>query len=348
MVSLSFPIFTPMTHRVSRRLFLQTSTAAVTSLWLNGCNFNNILTGKPTLLANVETTAGWIKSPNNPVLGGSLGTCFDVCLLKEQGIYRMWFSWRPKDSIAYVESADGISWDEPIIALGPDTATQWEDKVSRPIVVKRQNEYHMWYTGQIKGQSRIGYATSHDGRTWTRASSKPVLSPDQEWEKVAVMAPHVNWNQTNGQYDMWYSGGEQYEPDAIGYASSPDGKTWAKHAGNPIFRANEQNDWERYKVAAGQVINDGEWYLMFYIGFYDDQNAFIGLARSRDGLNDWQRHPANPIIRPGLDPDAWDYKGVYKPFAIRENERWLLWYNGRRKNIEQIGLALHEGIDLGF
>jgi len=83
---------------------------------------------------------------------------------------------------------------------------------------------------------------------------------------------------------------------------------------------------------------------MFYIGFYDDQNAFIGLSWSRDGLNDWQRHPANPIIRPGLDPDAWDYKGVYKPFAIRENERWLLWYNGRRKNIEQIGLALHEGL----
>jgi len=128
------------------------------------------LTGKPTLLSNVETTAGWVKSPNNPVLGGSLGTCFDVCLLKEQGIYRMWFSWRPKDSIAYVESADGISWGEPIIALGPDTTTQWEDRVNRPIVVKRQNEYQMWYTGQIKGQSRIGYATSPDGRTWTRAS----------------------------------------------------------------------------------------------------------------------------------------------------------------------------------
>ena len=27
---------------------------------------------------------------------------------------------------------------------------------------------------------------------------------------------------------------------------------------------------------------------------------------------------------------------------------WLLWYNGRKGGVEQIGLALHEGEDLGF
>ena len=40
--------------------------------------------------------AGWTKYENNPVLGGELGTCFDLCIIKEGGIYRMWFSWRPK------------------------------------------------------------------------------------------------------------------------------------------------------------------------------------------------------------------------------------------------------------
>ena len=33
----------------------------------------------------------------------------------------------------------------------------------------------MWYTGQAKGHSSIGYATSHDGVTWKRMSDKPVL-----------------------------------------------------------------------------------------------------------------------------------------------------------------------------
>ena len=57
-----------------------------------------------------KTSAGWHKCENNPVLGGSLGTCFDVALLKEDDRYRMWFSWRPKDSVALTESVDGVQW----------------------------------------------------------------------------------------------------------------------------------------------------------------------------------------------------------------------------------------------
>jgi len=31
-----------------------------------------------------------------------------------------------------------------------------------------------------------------------------------------------------------------------------------------------------------------------------------------------------------------------------ENNRWLLWYNGRHASAEYIGLVIHEGLDLGF
>ena len=44
----------------------------------------------------------------------------------------------------------------------------------------------------------------------------------------------------------------------------------------------------------------------------------------------------------------WDADACYKPFAILDGDRWLLWYNGRRGGTEQIGLATHAGIDLGF
>ena len=66
---------------------------------------------------------------------------------------------------------------------------------------------------------------------------------------------------------------------------------------------------------------------MFYIGFRDEAHAQIGLARSRDGITDWQRHPANPIIRPG--EGQWDHDACYKPYAIFDGQKWLLWYNGR-------------------
>src|SRR3974390_1954485 len=95
-----------------------------------------------------ETAGGWRKYEANPVLGGSLGTCFDVALLREAAKYRMWFSWRPKQSVALVESTDGIHWSQPEIILGPNHSTDWEADINRPVVVHRQDGYHMWYTGQ--------------------------------------------------------------------------------------------------------------------------------------------------------------------------------------------------------
>ena len=295
-----------------------------------------------------EAKAGWGKYEGNPVLGGKLGTCFDVSVLREGNKYGMYFSWRPKGSIALVESGDGIHWDDPKIVLGPRASSGWEDRVNRPTVIKHKGIYHMWYIGQTSEHSWIGYATSSDGLTWERSGDKAVLSPEEPWEGVAVMCPHVVWDDEKQLYRMWYSAGEQYEPNAIGYATSADGLSWTKLGGNPVFSADRDNEWERHKVTGCQVIQDGNWHLMFYIGFRDEHRAQIGVARSGDGVTGWQRHPENPIIGPGKGD--WDGDACYKPFAIyeKEKDRWLLWYNGRLKAVEQIGLAIHEGRNLGF
>jgi predicted GH43/DUF377 family glycosyl hydrolase len=300
---------------------------------------------------DAPTAGGWVKYEKNPVLGGSLGTCFDVSVLREGRTYRMWFSWRPRRSIALTESEDGVKWSEPAIALGPNANSGWEDDVNRPVILKQGGTYHMWYTGQRSagqagGKSRIGYATSPNGQAWKRQSDKPVLSPEAPWEGVAVMCPHVLYDDEAKQFRMWYSGGEQFEPNAIGYATSRDGLRWNRYARNPVFHPESKHDWEKERVTACQVVKLGQWHVMFYIGFRDQHHAQIGLARSKDGITDWQRHRANPIIRPGQD--QWDADAVYKPFAIVDGKRWLLWYNGRRGGLEQIGVATHEGQDLGF
>ena len=293
-----------------------------------------------------ETAAGWRKYPSNPVLGGSLGTCFDVSVLREEDHYRMWFSWRPKKSIALVTSKDGFSWSEPSIVLGPNKSSGWEEDINRPVVLKHAGQYRMWYTGQAKGKSWIGHATSEDGKNWKRDSDKPVLSPERPWEREAIMCPHVLYDEKQKIYRMWYSGGEQYEPNAIGYATSEDGRKWIKHEKNPIFRPEAKNAWEKDRVTACQVVKQGDWHVMLYIGFRDRDHAQIGLARSKDGITGWERHSANPIIRAGKG--RWDADAVYKPYAIFDGKRWLLWYNGRKGGTEQIGVALHDGEDLGF
>ncbi len=294
-----------------------------------------------------ETNGGWRKHAGSPVLGDqTTGTCFDLSVLREAGEYRMYFSWRPRKSLALVTGTDGISWSEPRIVLGPNPASGWEADINRPSVVARDGRYLMWYTGQADGRSWIGLATGTDGVTWKRHGERPVLSPELPWEKVAVMCPHVLWDADAGLYKMWYSGGEQYEPDAIGYATSPDGVVWTKHPANPVFREEPANPWESRKVTACQVDRRDGWYLMFYIGFEDIDTARIGIARSRDGITGWQRSRTNPIIAP--TEGAWDGDACYKPFAVWDGSRWLLWYNGRRQAPEYIGLAIHEGKDLGF
>ena len=251
-----------------------------------------------------------------------------------------------KASVALVESADGFHWSKPVIVLGPNKASGWEDDINRPVVIKEGGLYRMWYTGQTGGQSAIGYATSADGVEWKRMSDQPVLHAEQHWEKVAVMCPDVLWDSHERLYKMWYSGGEQYEPDAIGFATSPDGMVWSKRDKNPIFKSDPAIPWEKDKVTACQVIRDGNWYVMFYIGFRDRDHAQIGIARSKDGVTRWQRLPANPIISPSAG--QWDADACYKPFAIFDGAKWLLWYNGRHADREQIGVAIHEGRDLGF
>lgn len=326
--------------------------------WLGAAGVSAFADRKGTpALATRETAAGWQKYRGNPVLGGEYGTCFDICVIQDNGTFRMWVSWRPKKSIALSESSDGIRWSAPRIVLAPNPASGWEDDINRPAVFRRADGYHMWYTGQTwsptpsregrqDGNSAIGYATSSDGVNWTRRTSQPALSPQLPWEDVAVMCPDVLWDEKNGQWRMWYSGGAQYEPNAIGHATSKDGTNWVKDPGNPIFRPDARFDWEKQRVAGMQVIPHGDWFYAFYIGYRDIDHAQIGLARSRDGLHHWERCPSNPIIR--AIGDGFDADACYKPYAVYSNGKWMLWYNGRNVHLEQIGLATHDGPSLGF
>jgi len=292
-----------------------------------------------------ETNAGWVKYPQSPVLGGRFGTIFDISVLKEDSGYIMLSSWRPQKSIALHTSKDGFAWSDPESVLLPDTSLFWQQELNRPGLIKKDGVYHLWFTGQANDKSWIGYATSTDLHHWKQVSDSPVVSATLPWEKTSVMCPAVIWDEQESIYKMWYSGGEDYEPDAIGYATSVDGRHWKKYDRNPVFKSDPQLTWEQAKVTACQVIKESNEYLMFYIGFRDVDYAQIGIARSRNGIDHWERHPVNPVIRPGT---GWDSSAVYKPYTIFDGKQWLLWYNGRNNHLEQIGMATHAGKDLGF
>ena len=319
------------------------------------------------LARTIGCRGGWEKFPGNPVMGTDGDFRFDNHVLRTETGYRMYFSWRKHYAIAVSESADGLSWSEPELVLTPRPETGWEDDVNRPAIVYRDGLYQMWYSGQTAGKefssadwtevyleaaaldqgtSAIGYATSEDGYHWQRRDT-PVLKASAPWEKQSLMCPTVLWDEAQQQYRIWYSGGGWFEPDALGYAESADGVHWTRPYDTPVFGPDPTNIWEEQRVAGPQVLQHDGWYYLFYIGYEDMFKARVCLARSRDGVTGWQRHPENPILSPGL-PGAWDSEAVYKPFAVFDepNDRWLMWFNARTGTTERIGLATHQGADL--
>ena len=294
-----------------------------------------------------ETNGGWKKYEGNPVLGSAdIGTCFDVNVLKIDGEFRMYFSWRPKESLAVCHSRDGIHWDELTIILKPDKSNGWEEIVNRNCVLKVDDVYHLWYTGQARGFSRIGHATSKDGYHFEHSSDLPIMIPEFPWEKLSVMNPYVLFDKSKKIFRMWYAAGETYEPNAIGYAESNDGVAWHKSPLNPIFvQGREFYDKDRIGGCEVKQLPDGR-FVMFYIGYEDIDTARICAAVSENGVTNWRRLASNPIVSPGVG--KWDGDACYKPSVYRdeENKRWLLWYNGRLKGAEYIGLVIHEGLEL--
>ena len=296
-------------------------------------------------------TGGWEVIGDRPVLGPGLGTVNDPFVIREEGRYKMWFSWRKGRVIAYTESRDGLVWDNVQVVLTAVTGSDWEGhEVCRPTVLKTDGMYYMWYTGMMfpteinTARSCIGFATSTDGIVWERRKD-PVLVPEAGWEQIAVCQPHV-LREEDGLFRMWYAAGRQHEPDAVGTAVSRDGIRWEKCPENPVFGPDPEHYWEMGKVSSPFIMKADGWYYLFYQGMDGDLIAGEGLARSRDGIHNWQRHPSNPISA-GKDGN-WDWLGTRKVSLVREQDGYRMWYTGGMREGQAIGVAVHPGFDLGF
>lgn len=225
---------------------------------------------------------------------------------------------------------------DPVLTGGP--AGSWNKHVFMPRVLYNEDSsrYEMWFAASYGPPDwapyRIGSAVSGDGITWTMHPD-PVLSPTPgTWDSNTVTGPVVI--RENGEYKMWYTAGG----GKIGYATSPDGMSWTKHAGNPIFEAGA-DAWEAGGVYTGTVTSVIGGYKMWYSGWTTSfTHESVGCATSADGIL-WQRDTVNnPILEPG-DPGDWDDYGVYLPQILVIDNMHYIWYVGNEGSLEQTGFA---------
>jgi len=235
----------------------------------------------------------WTPYESNPILRTGTGGSWDdnrllnPYVIFNNNAYQMWYSASDGNNyrIGYATSPDGVTWTKyegnPVIDLGAEGS--WDDGVvADPCVYFDGATYHMWYSGGNGSASRIGYASSADGISWTKYEGNPVLDkgPVPDWDYRQVMAPDVLFDGMT--YHMWYTGtvessGWHYR---TGYATSGDGLTWTKYGDNPVLMPDD-GSWDSQWVGYVKVLwddIDSSKFKMWYGGGADDEVAKIGYA----------------------------------------------------------------------
>ena len=83
------------------------------------------------------------------------------CVLKEDGIYKMWYSYSSGSyRIGYAESKDGINWERKDDEVGIDVSESgWDSEmIEYAFVFEHKGRKYMLYNGNGYGKTGLGYA----------------------------------------------------------------------------------------------------------------------------------------------------------------------------------------------
>jgi predicted GH43/DUF377 family glycosyl hydrolase len=256
------------------------------------------------LAATVAAQSEWNQFPGNPVgnpsmLDGATPGFYGPDVVFQGGKFHLWYTRKSDnvENVGYWTSTDGKAWtfvDSSVLKPSGDAARFDDKKVGQPAVIADGNTLKMWFWGAGAGVGSIGYATSTDGKAWTKVdgpkSNKSVFDIAADGgSPVALATPCVI--KDGDTYKMWY-GRLAVNGSAIaytiGYATSPDGVAWTvAGSGGAVLTAGAAGKFDSAGVFFPSVVKDGSTYRMWYSGQAED-GGLIGYATSADGVA-WTR-----------------------------------------------------------
>ena len=209
----------------------------------------------------------------------------------------------------------------PVIAPRGDA---WEAAGTfNPAVIEHGGRIVMLYRAQDRnGTSRLGYASSSDGITFTRRD-EPVLSPETEYELGGgIEDPRLV--KFGGTYYLTYTGYNRKDAQLC-LATSRDLVRWDRQG---VILPASKGRWNVGWTKAGAIVPekiDGK-YWMYFLGTAADKTDQMGVAYSTDLL-----HWSEPLDAPVLPrrPGRFDSRVVEPgPPPIVTRDAIVLVYNG--------------------
>jgi len=198
---------------------------------------------------------GWVRGYESPMFYATIGlaisddngesfrkyssvpimerSVYDPCLVTSPHVFldgKLWrmtyvsgIKWEKIDGvlksfyhIKYAESKDGITWQRNG-KIAVDFKSEEERNIARSAVIKKDNNYHMWFS-YVEGNLsyRIGYAFSRDGIDWTRDDNKAGIQPSENsFDSEMICYPNII-SHDNNLY-MFYNG-NQFGKEGFGLA----------------------------------------------------------------------------------------------------------------------------------
>ncbi len=286
----------------------------------------------------------WSKDPANPVLPVGAGYMSSgvapAAAIRSANPpnFRLWIAgfngatW----SVGYHTSNNGVAWADGnggAAVLGLGAGGKFDSQGVRPgSVILDGATYRMWYSGSgSDGITRIGYATSPNGITWTRQNGgDQVLNPGGPggFDSGGVAYPSVI-KAANGTFMMWYAGLINNTANLwqIGLASSANGIAWTRlNASKPVLPLGGTG-FDKGGLYAPEVLREGNLYRMWYVGISAAAIPVyeVGFADSTDGIV-WRRSTA-PVLNVGAAP-AFDELGLREIAVVRDANQYRMWYAG--------------------